>query len=172
MMSAKLLKHRKEGEKGRFYEVTEEYYNRIIAFYGRTVKWVLKHQTATLLVTFGTLVLTLVLIRNRAEGIFPGAGHGSDSRCFGSPRLRFIRRAWRNGSRNWRRSFCRIRRWRACHPSSASMERTRRRIEGRIQINLKPRDERSDDASAIIRRLQPQLKRCRVSRSTCSRCRI
>jgi multidrug efflux pump len=29
--------------------------------------------------------------------------------------------------------------------------------QGRIQINLKPRDERSDDASAIIRRLQPQL---------------
>ena len=28
---------------------------------------------------------------------------------------------------------------------------------GRIQINQKPRDERSDDASAIIRRLQPQL---------------
>src|ERR1700748_1872394 len=55
MMSAKLLKHRKEGEKGRFYEVTEDYYNRIIAFYGRTVKWVLKHQTATLMVTFGTL---------------------------------------------------------------------------------------------------------------------
>ena len=31
MMCAKLLKHRKEGEKGRFYEVTENYYNRIIA---------------------------------------------------------------------------------------------------------------------------------------------
>jgi multidrug efflux pump len=28
---------------------------------------------------------------------------------------------------------------------------------GRIQINLKPRNERSDDASAIIRRLQPEL---------------
>ena len=28
---------------------------------------------------------------------------------------------------------------------------------GRIQINLKPRDERNDDASTIIRRLQPQL---------------
>src|SRR5215468_5539931 len=28
---------------------------------------------------------------------------------------------------------------------------------GRIQINLKPRDERSDDASAIIRRLQPEV---------------
>jgi multidrug efflux pump len=30
---------------------------------------------------------------------------------------------------------------------------------GRIQINLKPRDERNDDASAIIRRLQPQLEK-------------
>ena len=29
--------------------------------------------------------------------------------------------------------------------------------QGRIQINLKPRDQRSDDASAIIRRLQPEL---------------
>ena len=28
---------------------------------------------------------------------------------------------------------------------------------GRIQINLKARDERDDDASAIIRRLQPEL---------------
>ena len=28
---------------------------------------------------------------------------------------------------------------------------------GRIQINLKPRDERTSDASAIIRRLQPEL---------------
>jgi multidrug efflux pump len=90
MMCAKLLKHRKEGEKGRFYEVSEDYFNRIIAFYGRTVKWVLKHQTATLLVTFGTLVLTLVLVRGRPEGIFPGAGYGSDSGNFGSSGRRFI----------------------------------------------------------------------------------
>ena len=71
MMCAKLLKHRKEGEKGRFYEVTEDYYNRIIAFYGRTVKLVLKHQTATLLVTFGTLVLTLFLYVIVPKGFFP-----------------------------------------------------------------------------------------------------
>src|SRR6266702_2214330 len=71
MMAAKLLKHRKEGEEGRFYEVTENYYNRIIAFYGRTVKIVLKHQTATLLVTFGTLVLTLFLYVIVPKGFFP-----------------------------------------------------------------------------------------------------
>src|SRR5882672_5604983 len=71
MMSAKLLKHRKEGERGKFYEGTEDYYNRVIAFYGRTVKWVLKHQTATLLVTFGTLVLTLFLYVIVPKGFFP-----------------------------------------------------------------------------------------------------
>ena len=71
MMCAKLLKHRKEGEKGRFYEVTEDYYNRIIAFYGRTVKLVLKHQPATLVVTFATLVLTLFLYVVVPKGFFP-----------------------------------------------------------------------------------------------------
>src|SRR5262249_18717909 len=30
---------------------------------------------------------------------------------------------------------------------------------GRIQINLKPRNERAEDASAIIRRLQPELEK-------------
>src|SRR4029077_14958678 len=45
--------------------------NRIIAFYGRTVKWVLKHQTATLLVTAATLVLTLGLYVVVPKGFFP-----------------------------------------------------------------------------------------------------
>src|SRR5437879_3218428 len=71
MMCAKLLKHRKEGERGSFYEVTEHYYNRVIAFYGRTVKWVLKHQTATLIVTLATLVLTLILYVVVPKGFFP-----------------------------------------------------------------------------------------------------
>ena len=89
MMCAKLLKHRKEGQKGRFYEVTEDYYNRIIAFYGRTVKWVLKHQTATLMVTAATLVSDTVLVRDRAEGFFPGAGYRGDSRSFGGAAITF-----------------------------------------------------------------------------------
>src|SRR5205807_3521701 len=63
MMSAKLLKS-KPGHVapdapvrgGRFYEWSERIYERIIQFYGRTLKWVLQHQTATLLVTAATLV--------------------------------------------------------------------------------------------------------------------
>jgi multidrug efflux pump len=43
---------------------------------------------------------------------------------------------------------------------------------GRIQINLKPLDERKISASDVIRRCSPKLLgRSRASRSSCSRCR-
>jgi multidrug efflux pump len=156
MMCAKLLKHRREGEKGRFYEVTEDYYNRIIAFYGRTVKWVLKHQTATLFVTFGTLVLTLILYVVVPKGFFPvqdtgvilGVSEAPDSISFEAMSQRqqaLARVILQDKAVESLSSFIGVDGTNAT-PNS-----------GRIQINLKPRDERSDDASAIIRRLQPAL---------------
>jgi multidrug efflux pump len=156
MMCAKLLKHRKEGEKGRFYEVTEDFYNRVIAFYGRTVKWVLKHQTATLLVTFGTLVLTLVLYVVVPKGFFPvqdtgvilGISEAPDDTSFGAMSERQQQLAkviLKDKDVDSLSSFIGVDGTNTT-PNS-----------GRIQINLKPRDERSDDASAIIRRLQPEL---------------
>jgi multidrug efflux pump len=156
MMSAKLLRHRKEGEKGRFYDVTENYYNRVIAFYGRTVKWVLKHQTATLLVTFGTLVLTLVLYVIVPKGFFPvqdtgvilGISEAPDDTSFTAMSLRqqeLAKVILKDRDVESLSSFIGVDGTNTT-PNS-----------GRIQINLKPRDERSDDASAIIRRLQPEV---------------
>jgi multidrug efflux pump len=156
MMCAKLLKHRKEGEKGRFYEVTEDYYNRVIAFYGRTVKWVLKHQTATLLVTFGTLVLTLIMYGVVPKGFFPvqdtgvilGVSEAPDSISFEAMSQRqqeLARVILRDKDVESLSSFIGIDGTNTT-PNS-----------GRIQINLKARDQRKDDASAIIRRLQPEL---------------
>ena len=158
MMSAKLLKHRKEGEKGRFYEVTEGYYNRVIAFYGRTVKWVLKHQTATLFVTFGTLVLTLILYVVVPKGFFPvqdtgvilGISEAPDSVSFDAMSQRqqeLAKIILKDKDVESLSSFIGVDGTNTT-PNS-----------GRIQINLKARDERSDDASAIIRRLQPELAR-------------
>jgi multidrug efflux pump len=158
MMCAKLLKHRKEGEKGRFYEVTEDYYNRVIAFYGRTVKFVLKHQTATLLVTFGTLVLTLVLYVIVPKGFFPvqdtgvilGVSEAPDSVSFEAMAQRqqeLAKIILKDKDVDSLSSFIGVDGTNQT-PNS-----------GRIQINLKPRDERSDDASAMIRRLQPELEK-------------
>ena len=43
----------------------------VIAFYGRTLTWVLKHQTATLLVAVATLVSTVLLYVVIPKGFFP-----------------------------------------------------------------------------------------------------
>jgi multidrug efflux pump len=156
MMCAKLLKHRKEGEKGRFYDVTEDYYNRIIAFYGRTVKWVLKHQTATLFVTFGTLVLTLFLYVIVPKGFFPvqdtgvilGVSEAPDFISFDALAQRqqeLAKIILKDKAVESLSSFIGV------DGTNTTPN------QGRIQINLRPRDERSDDASAIIRRMEPQL---------------
>jgi len=158
MMCAKLLKHRKEGEKGRFYEITEEYYNRIIAFYGRTVKMVLKHQPATLLVTFGTLVLTLWLYVVVPKGFFPvqdtgvilGVSEAPDYVSFDAMAARqqeLAKVILKDKDVDSLSSFIGV------DGTNTTPN------AGRIQINLKPRDERADDASAIIRRLQPALEK-------------
>ena len=46
MMCALLLRQRDQAKHGRFYEWSENAFNKTIAFYGRTVQFVLKHQTA------------------------------------------------------------------------------------------------------------------------------
>ncbi|HLW84263.1 MAG TPA: multidrug efflux RND transporter permease subunit [Candidatus Sulfotelmatobacter sp.] len=157
MMCAKLLKHRKEGEKGRFYEVSEEYFNRVIAFYGRTVKWVLKHQTATLLVTFATLVLTLVLYVVVPKGFFPvqdtgvilGVSEAPDSISFDAlaERQQKLAKIILDDKEDVESLSSFI---------GVDGTNTTPNV-GRIQINLKSLDERKDDASTIIRKLQTQL---------------
>jgi multidrug efflux pump len=158
MMCAKLLKHRKEGEKGRFYEVTENFYNRVIAGYGRTVKVVLKHQTATLLVTLGTLVLTLILYVVVPKGFFPvqdtgvilGISEAPDNISFEAMAQRqqeLAKVILQDQDVESLSSFIGVDGTNTT-PNS-----------GRIQINLKPRADRREDASAIIRRLQPGLEK-------------
>jgi multidrug efflux pump len=158
MMSAKLLKHQKEGERGRFYEITEDYYNRVIAFYGRTVKWVLKHQTATLLVTVGTLVLTLILYVVVPKGFFPVQDTGVILGISEAPdNISFLAMAQRQ------QELAKVILQDKDVDSLSSfigVDGTNTTPNsGRIQINLKARDQRSDDASAIIRRLQPALEK-------------
>ena len=68
MMCSKLLKHKSEANQGRFYRASERAFNSVIAFYGRTLQWVLGWQVATLL------------------------SRGRDSRCYHLPVLRHSQR--------------------------------------------------------------------------------
>src|SRR4051795_8005728 len=71
MMGARLLKSKADHQEGRFYQWSERLYERVIQGYGRTLKWVLQHQTATLLVTAATLVITILLYVVVPKGFFP-----------------------------------------------------------------------------------------------------
>jgi len=120
------------------------------------VKWVLKHQTATLLVTLTTLILTLALYVIVPKGFFPvqdtgvilGVSEAPDSVSFDAMALRqqeLAKIILKDKDVDSLSSFIGV------DGTNTTPN------AGRIQINLKPRDERKDDASAIIRRLQPDL---------------
>jgi multidrug efflux pump len=157
MMSAKLLKSRDESGEGRFYRWSEHIYERIIQYYGRTLKWVLQHQTATLLVTAATLVLTLFLYVVVPKGFFPvqdtgvilGISDAPQNISFTAMSVRQQQLAQvilKDQDVDSLSSFIGVD---GTNPTLNS---------GRIQINLKPRDQRSSNASDIIRRLQPELQ--------------
>ena len=71
MMCAKLLRHRKPEEQGRFYRWSEHAFERIIARYGEMLTWVLARQPATLVVAAATLVATVLLYVLIPKGFFP-----------------------------------------------------------------------------------------------------
>ena len=71
MMSARLLKHTPPEKQNKFLRKTGEWFERLIARYGRALRWVLDHQPLTLLVFLVTLVLTVVLYLVIPKGFFP-----------------------------------------------------------------------------------------------------
>jgi len=156
MMCARLLKPKEAGKESRFYKSSENFYNRVIEYYGYTLKFVLRHQTTTLLVTVGTLVLTLLLYIVVPKGFFPVQDTGVILGISDAPQsVSFSAMA------QHQQSLASII---LQDPEVASLSSfigvdgtNLTPNSGRIQINLKPRDQRSASASEIIRRLQPKL---------------
>ncbi len=157
MMCSKLLKHKPEAEQGRLFRASERAFDAVIAFYGRTLKWVLGWQTATLLVAAGTLALTIVLFIFIPKGFFPiqdtgviqGVSEASQTVSF--PEM----------AREQQQLAAIIVKDPAVESLSSfiGIDGTNTTLNsGRILINLKPLDERKINASDVIRRLQPQLE--------------
>ena len=71
MMASRILKHNPRNQQGRFYQASERMFDNMISFYGRTLKFVLRYQTITLLVALGTLALTIFLYIVIPKGFFP-----------------------------------------------------------------------------------------------------
>src|SRR3989454_4771599 len=156
MMCAKLLRHQKESEQGWFYRSSERWFNSIIAFYGRTLKFVLRYRTTTLVVTVGTLVATIFLYVIVPKGFFPVQDTGVILGVSEAPQdVSFRAMAERQQA---------LARLILKDPAVLSLssfigiDGANTTINsGRIQINLKPLAERGISASDIIRRLQPEV---------------
>src|SRR5437773_5608972 len=156
MMCAKLLRHRPEALQGRLYRASERAFNSVIARYGSSLQWSLRHQTATLLVTIGTLAGTLWLYVVVPKGFFPVQDTGVILGISESPQtISFDAMAERQQA---------LAKVILQDPEVESLssfigiDGTNTTINsGRIQINLKPLKERKAAAGDVIRRLQPEL---------------
>ena len=156
MMCAKLLHHQREEEQSWFYRSSGHVFDRIIAFYGRTLQVVLRYRTTTLLVTLGTLLATILLYIYVPKGFFPVQDTGVILGVSDAPQsVSFRAMAQRQQALadvilqdpavESLSSFIGI------DGTNVTMN------TGRIQINLKPLAVRKISASDVIRRLQPQL---------------
>ena len=159
MMCAKLLKHRRLEEEGRFYRESERAWNAVIAYiayYDKTLQWVLRHQTETLLVAVATLALTVLLYIFIPRGFFPiqdtGVIQGVSE---AAPTVSFQEMA------SEQQALAKVILQDPAVQSLSSfigIDGTNTTLNsGRILINLKPLDERKISASDVIRRLQPEL---------------
>jgi multidrug efflux pump len=156
MMCAKLLRHTPEAEQTWFYRRSERLFQDTIAFYGRTLEWVLEHESETLLIAIGTLVLTIVLYIVVPKGFFPVQDTGVIQGVSEAPQnVSFP--AMVRGQQALARIILQ-------DPAVASLssfvgiDGTNTTVNsGRILINLKPLDQRKVDISTVVNRLQPKL---------------
>jgi multidrug efflux pump len=156
MMAARLLHHKPESEQNRFYRASERMFRAVIDRYGKTLNWVLEHQSTTLLIAVGTLLLT-GLLYYIPKGFFPVQDTGVILGISEAPQdVSFAAMAHRQQA-----LAAEILKDPAVESLSSfiGVDGINPTINsGRIQINLKPIEQRKVSASDIIRRLQPKLE--------------
>jgi len=158
MMSARLLKHIPEDQQSTFYKKSEDFFNYVISKYAIGVRFVLRHQTITLLVTLATFLLTLFLYIIVPKGFFPvqdtgvllGITEAQQTISFaamGQRQQELAKVILQDPDVESVSSFIGI------DGTNTTLN------SGRIQINLRDRESRSMSAAEVIQRLQPKVAR-------------
>jgi multidrug efflux pump len=148
MMCARMLRDTKTHASAK-----PQFLDRVIERYGVWLDWVLRHQRKTLLATVGTLVLTALLYIAVPKGFFPVQDNAAIQAVTEAPQsISFSAMADRQQALGAKiledpavRSLS----------SFIGVDGTNATLNsGRMLINLKPHDERSDSALEIIERLR------------------
>jgi multidrug efflux pump len=156
MMSARILRHTPKDQQGRFYKASERVFENMIAFYGRTLKFVLGYQTITLLVAVCTLLLTIFLYIIIPKGFFPVQDTGViqgisqappsiSSQAMAEKQQELAKVLMEDPAVESISSFI------GADGTNVTTN------SGRMSINLKPLDQRKISASNLIRRLKTRL---------------
>ena len=153
MMCARMLSHESLRKQNRFSRASEHVIDRVIAGYGRVLTRVLNHPWLTLSVALGTLALSVILWITIPKGFFPIQDNGIIQGTLQAPQsASFANMAQRqqqvadillkDPAVDSLTSFVGVD---GTNPSLNS---------ARLQINLKPLDERDDRVQTLIPRLQ------------------
>jgi multidrug efflux pump len=156
MMCSRILQDKSVARQTRFYHWSEEVFNSVIAWYGRTLQVVLRYRFITLLVTIGTLVGTILLYIVVPKGFFPVQDTGVILGISEAPQtVSFTSMAQRQ------QKLVDILLQDPAVDNISSfigVDGTNTTLNsGRIQITLKPLEERKISATEVIRRLQPKV---------------
>jgi multidrug efflux pump len=157
MMCARILKHTPPERQGRLHRASERVFDEMIAFYGRTLKIVLRIQPLILLVALGTLALTIYLYTIIPKGFFPAQDTGVIQGISQAPEtISFPAMAdkqqglasliLRDPAVESLSSFI------GADGANTTLN------SGRMSINLKPLEVRRISASDVVRRLQKKLE--------------
>jgi multidrug efflux pump len=156
MMSARLLRHTPVAEQNAFYRWTEERFKRIIEAYGRSLRWVQQYETPTLLVAAALLCLTVYQYIEIPKGFFPTQDTGTLQGVTQAPEsISFA--AMSHKQQQLSEEILK-------DPAVLSLssfigaDGTNTTLNsGRIQINLKPVEQRHLTATEVIARLQKRV---------------
>ncbi|MEG0964971.1 MAG: MdtB/MuxB family multidrug efflux RND transporter permease subunit [Pseudomonas sp.] len=157
MMCARLLKREPtEQEQGRFYRASGAWIDWMIAWYGRGLQWVLRHQPLTLLVAVATLGLTVLLYLMVPKGFFPAQDTGVIQGISEAPQsVSFAAMSERQQQLSAvilkDPAVQSLSSYIGVDGDNATLN------SGRLLINLKPHGERDLTAAQVIARLQPEV---------------
>jgi HAE1 family hydrophobic/amphiphilic exporter-1 len=156
MLCSRFLRAEHTQRHGRAYEAIENTYQRSVAFYGRTLNWVMDHRGIALLFSLGILVGTGLLFQFVPKGFIPSEDTGriiaSTESAEGTSFPAMVAHQQAVGGIVSRDPA--VESFMSSVGSGGGAGGTN---QGRIIVRLKPRNQRDGSADEVIRRLQPKV---------------
>lgn len=157
MMCSRMLRHKPLEKQNGFYRATEELFDRTVTSYGRSLRWVLAHKTPTLIVAGGLIVLSALQYIEIPKGFFPTQDTGILQGITQAPESISF-----EAMTEKQRQICNeILKDPAVKDLSSFIgaDGTNTTLNsGRIQIDLKPLEDRGVSGTEVMARLQKRVQ--------------